>query len=524
MQDHLHRIPRESIIRHQWFGAPAVGCSRPVAPVAFHFPVTQWRTVMFKQILFSGALALAASGGFSHCSFAGPNANAKILLHLLAPTTKNACTRSQATPDCSGIVTAGGLSPQSYFAYLLVTDADSAAGIAGVQCGVAYNDTANAGVDIYSWTSCATIEFQSTGWPASGGGNLVTWDASTKCQRFQSGGPGTGVLAVAGYFYCASYGQDTLRVTTRPIDNAAKIAACSSNEDVVESTAVQFNPSHLGYAVFSPLGQVPGYSPCGLGGGGELRVPGGGDDNAELWSSGYDPTLGQRLGATWPFTVKLGKDKAVVVGDIVYLEGDSISFDFDPGTRALHINGSNVLRRAASEPTSMSPEPPQIVWQRAFLDSLDQLRAGHLKTTLDVVAFATQAIRRSPSTIVDKSYTPRIGNTSAIVQFVGDALPTIIQFARAPTQTSSLADVETAFRRQVLGHIANITSHYPYVLATTTQGISVMGGTTALESIGVINRALSGGLRSNDQARADSLGLGALDHLTRAMRGDGRVH
>lgn len=202
-----------------------------------------------------------AAGGLS-TAHAGPNANAKILLHLLAPTTKNVCGRSDATPNCSGIVTAGGFYPQSYFAYLLVADGDSVAGIAGVQCGVSYNGTPNAGVDVYSWTNCATLEFTSTGWPDSGGGNLITWDKTTRCQRFEPDGPGTGVLAVAGYFYCAAYGADTLRVVPRPVDGLAKVADCAALEDTVASAYAPATWVSLGRAVFSLAGDVSGWNPC----------------------------------------------------------------------------------------------------------------------------------------------------------------------------------------------------------------------------------------------------------------------
>lgn len=94
-------------------------------------------------------LAVAMLGSFSGASLAGPNANAKILLHLLTPTTKGQCTRAEATPPCSSIVTAGDLYPATYFAYVLVTDADSAVGVAGVQFGIDYDGAAQSGVDIY---------------------------------------------------------------------------------------------------------------------------------------------------------------------------------------------------------------------------------------------------------------------------------------------------------------------------------------------------------------------------------------
>lgn len=197
-------------------------------------------------------------------AWAGPNADARILVHLLAPTRKNACTRPEATPECAGIVTKGTLAPQMYYAYLLVVGGDAKAGVAGIQCGIRYDGAEKSGVDVLSWKNCGTLEFPSDSWPASGGGNLVTWDASVNCQRNAPHGAAEGVQAVIGYFYCAAYGADTLRVIPRPVDGFAKVADCKSEEDLLESRQEVATPSHLGFAVFSAGGKAAGYSPCGV--------------------------------------------------------------------------------------------------------------------------------------------------------------------------------------------------------------------------------------------------------------------
>lgn len=206
---------------------------------------------------------LLLGGSLSDPAAAGPNADARILIHLLAPTRKNACTRPEATPDCAGVVTKGGLAPQMYYAYLLVVGADAEAGVAGVQCGIQYNAAEKAGVDILAWKNCGTLEFTSDDWPASEGGNLVTWDATVRCQTSAPHGPAAGVEAVIGYFYCAAYGPDTLRVIPRPVDGFAKVADCKSVEDLINSREQPAAPARLGYAVFSAGGKVPGYAPCG---------------------------------------------------------------------------------------------------------------------------------------------------------------------------------------------------------------------------------------------------------------------
>lgn len=219
-----------------------------------------------KRVLASVLVAGLATAAFAADSFAGANANAKIQLHILGTTTKNACTRIQTTPACQSIVTQGNLYPTLYFTHVLVTDANATAGIAGVQFGIQYTGPGavdGVGVDIFGWTLCATLEFQSPApsWPNSGAGNLVTWDATTRCQVFEPGGPGTGVTANAGYFYMAAYGPGTFAITPRPVDGAAKVADCAASEDVVQSTDVPRTPSHLGSVGF---GGQPGYNPCGL--------------------------------------------------------------------------------------------------------------------------------------------------------------------------------------------------------------------------------------------------------------------
>jgi hypothetical protein len=215
-----------------------------------------------KRALVSVIAAGLATVALSSVSFAGANENAKIQLHLMSPTTKNQCPR--AVVPCQSIITQGNLYPALYYAYVLVTDGNAAAGISGTQFGIAYDGPGAAdgiGIDIYGWTLCATLEFitPAPAWPNSGGGNLITWVA---CQVAEPGGPGTGVVANAGYFYMAAYTPGTMRITPRPVDSSAKVADCNAFEDIIESDTVTRTPSHLGTAGFGTGN--PGYNPCGL--------------------------------------------------------------------------------------------------------------------------------------------------------------------------------------------------------------------------------------------------------------------
>lgn len=188
---------------------------------------------------------------------AGANANALICLHAQSVVSKNACTRP--LPLYYTVVDHAALLPSAYFVYLVVVDGNGTAGIGGLQCGVQYDGAPNSGVDVYAWQLCATLEFTSTGWPASGGGNLITWDTAGRCQRTEPGGAGTGVTALAGYFYCAAYSPDLFRVIPRPIDGKAKVADCSSNEDLIGGTGYPGSPPHLGVLKFSASGTEQGY-------------------------------------------------------------------------------------------------------------------------------------------------------------------------------------------------------------------------------------------------------------------------
>ncbi|HEX7880643.1 MAG TPA: hypothetical protein VF720_14605 [Candidatus Eisenbacteria bacterium] len=199
---------------------------------------------------------------------AAGNRDAKIMLHALSTTSKNPCVRAANLPaNCVGF-NAGinnlPLYPTTHYTYLLVVDGSQVEGIAGVQCGIDYNSAFGQGVDVYGWTLCASLEFSSTNWPQDGGGNLITWDATTRCQT--SGNAALGAVGVAGYFYMAAYTPDIMRVTRRPVDNLAKVANCGAAEDIIQ---VCYRPetdesTFLGAVGFGRTGVNPCGRLCGL--------------------------------------------------------------------------------------------------------------------------------------------------------------------------------------------------------------------------------------------------------------------
>jgi len=219
---------------------------------------------ILRSVVLAGVASLALTTG----AHAAGNASAKIMLHSLTPTTKNVCNRAanvQAT--CAGYdagVSNQTLYPTNYhFVYLLVINGSQTEGIAGVQCGIDYNGAALQGVDVDLFFLCATLQFSSTGWPQDGGGNLITWDATTACQV--GGNATVGAVAVAGYFYMGAYTPDVMRVTPRPVDGTAKVANCGSVEDIV--FAGDDAHTFLGAVGFGP--GMQGINPCGR----ELVLP-----------------------------------------------------------------------------------------------------------------------------------------------------------------------------------------------------------------------------------------------------------
>lgn len=187
------------------------------------------------------ALALVAGP-----ASAGLNSNAKIFVHLGPVVAKNACT--QVPADCRDATVMG--SPASFYhAYICVGNQSDSVGVAGVQFGLTFNDSPSQGVDIFSWTRCATLDFPMPNFPfLTNSGNLVTWDRINDCQI----GPAS---AVAGFLYLGAYTPDRLAIVPRPVDGTAKVADCNSAEEDLTGQI----PSALGFADF---GTGPGYNPC----------------------------------------------------------------------------------------------------------------------------------------------------------------------------------------------------------------------------------------------------------------------
>jgi hypothetical protein len=210
-------------------------------------------------VSFVGAMALHAVGG-SGVAFAAGNANAKLMLQALAPTTKNMCYRAALRPsDCTGYNTGYQLPlyPTLYFAYALVVDGSLTEGVSGASFGIDYDGALQSGVDIWTWQLCADAESPDAGWPGAGTGNVLTFNAATNCQT--TGNANIGAVAVLGYFYCGSYTPDLFRVTPHPDSGVGTVLNCAGAVDTVHQEEND-SCTHFGTLGFGPGRN--GNNPC----------------------------------------------------------------------------------------------------------------------------------------------------------------------------------------------------------------------------------------------------------------------
>ncbi len=191
-------------------------------------------------LLASATLAVAAP------ALAGTQDGAVLALHRTALAKKASLTCSgdvdpiTTNTPCSAFVTTGPLL-EAVNVYLVVANAQSTAGIAGLSCGITYDATGTSGVDIFGWTLCSDLEFPNMGWPAAGSGNRITWSAGTNCQRTEVGGEG--VQAIAGAFYVYAYSSDDLELTanTAITPDELQVADCATAvTNVMEGGIVSF--------------------------------------------------------------------------------------------------------------------------------------------------------------------------------------------------------------------------------------------------------------------------------------------
>jgi hypothetical protein len=214
---------------------------------------------------------ILSSADVVHSSRANTQPGAR-LMAIVVPEAQpgGACTVAGipcgGSGNASALVTrAGSAGPEGVFIYVVVAGAtNDAAGLAGAQFGIAYDEAENSGIDLHSWTSCAVREYPDGGWPESGSGNTLAWlrdrTYDTTCPR--------GSQLVLGYFTATVHGPDRFVVKPHPATGLAKVADCTAAETWLDDTA-------LGAA---GVGGSSGDDPCARRIGNPRPVPGDGPD------------------------------------------------------------------------------------------------------------------------------------------------------------------------------------------------------------------------------------------------------
>jgi hypothetical protein len=206
-------------------------------------------------VLFTASSALA--GAFIDTKFAlhvkSTTKSQKTICNSWSPVPPDSTWGTNPPTPCSAFVTAADVTT-NYYIYLVVVeltdDAQPGNGIAGLSCGVQYGTGLLVG-----WTRCSDLEFPSGAWPATGGGNRITWAPQTNCQ--DSVVPPYGVQTVAGWFSAYAYGPDHFRLTPNnnvPLPEVV-VADCNAAETFLNNEAV-------GVVVFSAGATIQGCNPC----------------------------------------------------------------------------------------------------------------------------------------------------------------------------------------------------------------------------------------------------------------------
>lgn len=184
--------------------------------------------------------------------FAGPNKDVKLVLHAV-PTSKIAGTTCfSGLPDgYKNVTTEAKLAPQDYLVYVLITDFDVDAGVAGVQFGITYDDSMGSGIDIDQWQNCTLYEWPMDHWPDSGTGNLLTWNQAEDCQAKAP--------IPVGFFFLTAHSPDRFKLIPRPVDGLARVAICGISQQARPGETVNnVKIENLGWIDF---GKGPGYNP-----------------------------------------------------------------------------------------------------------------------------------------------------------------------------------------------------------------------------------------------------------------------
>ena len=146
---------------------------------------------------------------------AGTQSDAVVALHVSTSPFKGDPCINGPPSSCSEFVVDEVPIDRNVWAFLLVAMADSTAGVAGVSCGIA----SGGGLLMGGWNLCADMDNPAGGWLSTGeGGNQISWDPDTNCQRGVREDKGVHTLAGAFpiYAYAIAWVEITANTTTGP--------------------------------------------------------------------------------------------------------------------------------------------------------------------------------------------------------------------------------------------------------------------------------------------------------------------
>jgi hypothetical protein len=224
-----------------------------------------------KRVLMIAALTAAVSILMVGGAFAGTQEGSVFTLHAKAHTTKatTLCTTWAPTMPCSEYVTEWPVGVGSEVYLVIAKVPDAIKGIAGVSCGIQYDNALGSGIDVFGWKLCADLEFTNGAatcppdlppceWPIAGGGNRITWVSTTNCQQTVIGLDG--VHAIAGAFYLYAYSPDIFQLTPNLNLQIPELAVADCN---ASTTYLPMDGQYTGQVLFSNTA-LPGdgYNPC----------------------------------------------------------------------------------------------------------------------------------------------------------------------------------------------------------------------------------------------------------------------
>jgi hypothetical protein len=161
------------------------------------------------------ALLLALIAVFVMAASAGAaprNGNGKIALHYAGTHDAKANTCAFTVSDCNDlVVTAATSGGDRIDVYAVAIDVEA---IAGVRFGLACVGP----MFFYGWTSCASFDVPSSGWPACGESNSIAWNG-------EQAGPNVVIGILDTYIY-----TDSESVSTTVDDRVGYAEFCDGTE------------------------------------------------------------------------------------------------------------------------------------------------------------------------------------------------------------------------------------------------------------------------------------------------------